>query len=306
MLQRFSFTLLRPLLTLIAVLAAIVVLWQLYHYYTYAPQTRDGKISADVVPLATDVSGRVDEVYIHDNQVVRKGQLLLSLDKVRLRNALAQAEATVEQASVQLSSSRRENQRYQTLQSAISQQERDNHHDAQLLAKANLDQALADRELARINLQRADLFAPVDGVITNFSLRPGAYASAGQPVMALVDSHSFYIAGYFEETKLGHIQNGDQVIIRIMGENQPLYGHVDGLSAGINDSERTTAAGNLLANVNPTFSWIRLAQRIPVRIAIDKVPDGVQLIAGRTATVSLENENAGAKAIIPSSFTHLP
>ncbi|MEX7639084.1 FUSC family protein [Serratia marcescens] len=192
-------------------------------------------------------------------------------------------------ANVQLASSQRENRRYQALQSAISQQERDNRRDAQSLAKANLDQALADRALARINLQRADLYAPVDGVITNFSLRPGAYATAGQPIMALVDSNSFYIAGYFEETKLGRIQNGDKVVIRIMGERQPLYGHVDGLSAGINDSERTTAAGNLLANVNPTFSWIRLAQRIPVRIAIDTIPHGVELIAGRTATVSLKD-----------------
>ncbi|MGO3570600.1 MAG: efflux RND transporter periplasmic adaptor subunit [Serratia grimesii] len=287
MFRERTVVLLRPALTLIAVLAALWVLWQLYLYYTYAPQTRDGKIRADVVPLATDVSGKVDTVHIHDNQVVHKGQLLLTLDKVRLRNALEQADAAVERASVQLASSRRENQRYQALQSAISQQERDNHRDAQSLAKANLDQALADQALARINLQRADLYAPVDGVITNFSLRPGAYATAGQPIMALVDSNSFYIAGYFEETKLGQIQNGDKVIIRVMGEQRPLYGHVDGLSAGINDSERTTATGNLLANVNPTFSWIRLAQRIPVRVAIDEVPSGITLIAGRTATVSL-------------------
>lgn len=287
MLRQSVVTILRPILTLIAVLASAFVLWQLYIYYTYAPQTRDGKIRADVVPLATDVTGQVEVVHIHDNQVVHKGQLLLSLDKVRLRNALEQANAAVERANVQLVSARRENQRYQALQSAISQQERDDRRDTQSLAKANLDQALADQALARINLQRADLYAPVDGVVTNFSLRPGAYATAGEPIMALVDSNSYYVAGYFEETKLGRIQNGDRVIIRIMGEQQPLYGHVDGLSAGINDSERSTAAGNLLANVNPTFSWIRLAQRIPVRIAIDKVPKGVELIAGRTATVSL-------------------
>lgn len=287
MLRQSVVTIIRPILTLIAVLASAFVLWQLYIYYTYAPQTRDGKIRADVVPLATDVTGQVEVVHIHDNQVVHKGQLLLSLDKVRLRNALEQANAAVERANVQLVSARRENQRYQALQSAISQQERDDRRDTQSLAKANLDQALADQALARINLQRADLYAPVDGVVTNFSLRPGAYATAGEPIMALVDSNSYYVAGYFEETKLGRIKNGDRVIIRIMGEQHPLYGHVDGLSAGINDSERSTAAGNLLANVNPTFSWIRLAQRIPVRIAIDKVPKGVELIAGRTATVSL-------------------
>jgi RND family efflux transporter MFP subunit len=290
MIRKRTAAIARSLLTFVAVLVASGVLWQLYNYYTYAPQTRDGKICSDVVPLATDVSGIVETVNVHDNQRVHKGQLLISLDKVRLKNALEQANVAVVRANMQLAFAQRENQRYRTLQSTISQQERDSYADALSLAKVTLDQAVAQQELARINLKRADIYAPVDGIITNFSLRPGTYAAAGLPIMALVDANSFYIAGYFEETKLARIRNGDQVVIRIMGEPQPLRGHVDGFSAGINDSERTTAAGNLLANVNPTFSWIRLAQRIPVRIAIDKIPKGVELIAGRTATVSLKEK----------------
>ena len=136
-------------------------------------------------------------------------------------------------------------------------------------------------------LERADVRAPVNGVVTNFSLRPGAYASAGQPVMALIDRDSFYVAGYFEETKLAHIHTGAKVTIHVMGESRVLRGHVEGMSAGIDDRERTTASGTLLANVNPTFNWVRLAQRVPVRIAIDQVPDGFDLIAGRTVTVTL-------------------
>ena len=196
---------LRPLVTLAAVLGAALVLWQLYLYYTYAPQTRDGKLRADVVPLATDVSGKVEAVYVHDNQVVQKGERLLSLDKERLRNALAQAEAAVERSRVQLASAQRERKRYLELKTAVSAQQKDYRQDALAQANAELHQALADRELATLNLQRADLYAPVDGVVTNFSLRPGAYASAGQPVMTLVDSSSFYVAGYFEETKLAQI-----------------------------------------------------------------------------------------------------
>lgn len=281
---------LRPVLTFIAVLGAVAVLWQLYLYYTYSPQTRDGKIRADVVPLATDVSAKVDKVYVHDNERVEQGDLLLSLDKERLSNALARADALVEKARVQLQSAQRENTRYQKLSTAVSAQQRDEARDALGDAKADLDQAVADRELARINLERADLYAPVDGTITNFSLRPGAYATAGQPVMSLVDSHSYYMAGYFEETKLAQIKPGDKAIIRVMGEDQPIYGHVEGISAAINDSERSTETGTLLSNVNPTFSWIRLAQRIPVRIAIDQTPEQLKLVAGRTATVTLLKE----------------
>ncbi|HBT4619500.1 TPA: HlyD family secretion protein [Klebsiella pneumoniae] len=279
---------LRKTITLLAFIAGACVLWQLYQYYVFAPQTRDGKITADVIPLATDVSGFVSRVYVRDNQHVHKGQLLLSLDKARLINAMEQANVAVEQARIKLNTARRENQRYQSLKNAISQQDQDNRRDALAMAKADLDQAIADQKLASINLQRGDLYAPVDGIVTNFSLRPGHYATAGQPVMALVDSGSFFVAGYFEETKLGKIRTGDTATIRIMGENKTITGHVESLAAGINDSERTTTTGTLLANVNPTFSWIRLAQRIPVRIKIDSVPEGVTLIAGRTVSVVID------------------
>jgi RND family efflux transporter MFP subunit len=278
----------KPLLTLLVALIAMLVLWHLYSYYTYAPQTRDGKIRADVVPLAADVSGRVEEVHIRDNQAVHKGDLLFTIDRVRLRNALAQAQAAVATAQATLSAAERENRRYQGLADIVSGQQRDDRRSQAEEARARYAQATADRDLTRINLERSAVRAPVNGIVTNFSLRPGAYATAGQPVMALVDSDSFYVAGYFEETKLSHVRPGAHATIRVMGEDRPLSGHVEGRSAGIDDRERTTAAGTLLANVNPTFSWVRLAQRVPVRIAIDKVPPGVDLIAGRTVTVTLD------------------
>lgn len=217
-----------------------------------------------------------------------KGDLLFTIDRVRLRNALAQAEAAVATAQATLSAAERENRRYQGLADIVSGQQRDDRRSQAEEARARYAQAIADRDLARINLERSAVRAPVNGIVTNFSLRPGAYATAGQPVMALVNSDSYYVAGYFEETKLSLVRPGAHAIIRVMGEDRPLSGHVEGRSAGIDDRERTTAAGTLLANVNPTFSWVRLAQRVPVRIAIDKVPSGIDLIAGRTVTVTLD------------------
>src|SRR3546814_8040999 len=151
---------------------------------------------------------------------------------------------------------------------------------------------LSSSYLARINLDRPQVPAPVNGIFTNFALRPAAYATTSQPVMALVDLDSFYVAGYFEETKLSHIHIGMPATIHIMGEVHSMQGHVQSLSAGIEDRERTTASGTLLANVNPTFSLVRLAQRIPVRIDIDQVPPGMALIAGRTATIAIGREQA--------------
>ncbi|OYW88972.1 MAG: efflux transporter periplasmic adaptor subunit [Sphingobium sp. 32-64-5] len=284
--------LLKPVLTLLLAGLAALVLWHFYAYYTYAPQTRDGKIRADVVPLAADVSGRVEQVHVRDNQVVRRGDVLFVIDHVRLRNALEQAEAAVATARATLSAADREDHRYRALADIVSDQQRDDRRSTAEEARARYAQAIADRNLARINLERAEVRAPVNGVVTNFSLRPGAYATAGQPVMALVDSDSYYIAGYFEETKLSHVQSGARATIWVMGEDRPLSGHVEGRSAGIDDRERTTASGALLANVNPTFSWVRLAQRVPVRIAIDKVPPGIDLIAGRTVTVTLDEDKS--------------
>lgn len=277
-------------ITLAVAATAVAAVWYLYQYYTYAPQTRDGRIRADVVALAADVSGRVDEVLVKDNQDVHKGDVLFTIDRARLRNALAQAQAAVNLAKSTLTAAERENNRYKRLANAdsVSEQQRDTRASAAEQAQASYEKALADREAAQINLDRAEVRAPVNGTVTNFSLRPGAFATAGQPVMALVDSDSFYVAGYFEETKLPHIRKGAKVTIRIMGIDQPLLGRVESWSAAIDDRERTTSAGSLLANVNPTFSWVRLAQRVPVRIAFDNPPSHLELIAGRTVTVAVE------------------
>ncbi len=163
---------------------------------------------------------------------------------------------------------------------------RDESNTAVLEAQADLDEAQADLDAAALNMTRATVRATVNGVITNFSMRPGDYVTTGSAVAALVDSDSLYVDGYFEETKLPRIAIGDAATVTLLGGGPAIAGHVQSIDAGIADTERT-ASPNLLADVNPTFTWVRLASRVPVRIALDHVPPGTRLIAGLTATVQI-------------------
>jgi len=285
--KRFSLSLGRFAVTLVVVTVAAIVTWQFWVYYMVEPWTRDGRVRADVVGVTPDVSGLVTEVLVHDNQQVRTGDLLFRIDSARFELALRQAEAVVVNRRATWDEAVREMKRYLSLSdAAVSLEKQQQATAAATAAGAAYDQAVADRDLAKLNLVRSNVTAPVNGSITDFSLRPGDYVSVGKAVAALVDSDSFYVAGYFEETKLPHIQIGDKVLVRIVGESQPLDGHVESFAAGIEDRERA-ASSNLLPNVNPTFNWVRLAQRVPVRVAIDRLPPKVRLVAGRTATVTV-------------------
>lgn len=284
----------RMLLTAAMVACAAVLGMHLWSYYMKEPWTRDGHVRADIVHIAPDVAGLVSEVLITDNQQVRKGDVLFRIDPERFELALRQAEAQVASTKAAVDLAATDLDRYQRLAAKdVVSQQKQQQVDSQLKqAQASYQSALANRDVAGLNLRRASVRAPVDGMMTNFSLQPGNYAMAGGAVGALVDSDSFYVAGYFEETKLPRIHKNDRVRIDIMGEAQPVFGHVASIAGGIEDRERSDTVG-LLANVNPTFSWVRLAQRIPIRIAIGDLPAGLRLIAGRTATVSVLSGNAG-------------
>ncbi len=249
---------------------------------------------ADVVGVAPDVSGPVVEVLVHDEQAVRRGDKLFRIDPARFEIALQQAEAVVEARKSTLDQAVRDfnrSARLDTLSTSIQKQEQVDA--AMKLAAASYRQALADESLARLNLARTEVTASVNGTITNLDLRPGDYVSAGKGVFALVDSDTIRVDGYFEETKLGRLAIGDKVTVQLMGMPGKLRGHVQSIAAGIADRERSASA-DMLANVNPTFSWVRLAQRVPVRVALDDVPAGLPLLVGRTATVAVDN--AGARA----------
>jgi RND family efflux transporter MFP subunit len=277
----------RVAVTAVVVAAAAAIGWRFWVYYLDDPWTRDGRVRADVVQVAADVSGLVAEVAVADNQPVRTGQVLFRIDPVRFQLALQQAEAIVASRQAASTEAIQEMNRFRALNNlSVSEEQQQQRAAAAEEAGAAYAQALADRDVARLNLARTTVRAPVNGLVTNFDLRPGTYIDAGRPVFALIDTDTYHVDGYFEETKLPRIHPGDPARVHLMGENFDLAGHVQSIAGGIADRERQASA-DLLANVNPTFSWVRLAQRIPVRVALDRVPEGIRLVSGRTATVEV-------------------
>lgn len=278
-----------------AVAVAAIVVWQLWDYYVEAPWTRDGRVSADIAQIAPDVSGLVTEIRVRDNEFAPKGAVLFLIDPQRYALALREAEATLASKEASAEQAERDAQRALSLNlTAISRAQQEQAAATAAIARAAAQQAMAARDVARLNVARTQVIAPVNGTITNLHMRPGDYVTAGKAVMAQVDADSFYVTAYFEETKLPRIHAGDAVRVRLMGETADITGTVESVARGIVDRERGESP-NLLANVNPTFSWVRLAQRIPVRVRIDAVPQDVALIAGRTATVTVLPEAAPAR-----------
>jgi RND family efflux transporter MFP subunit len=277
--------LLRFGVTAIVVAIAGVIAWQLWLYYMVAPWTRDGRVRADVVPVSADVSGLVSDVFVHDNQVVKKGDPLFRIDQKRFELALQQAKAEVASRQTTLDQNKRDLARSKTLSSVVvTAQKVEQDQQTVDVAQAVLDQATANLNVAKLNLDRSTVIAPVNGIVTNFGLLPGRYVNAGAPILAIIDSDTFRVEGYFEETKLRGVHVGDKATVRLLGDPRILTGRVESIASGIEDQSRGTS-NDLLASVNPTFSWVRLAQRVPVRIKLDEVPDDSRLVTGRTATV---------------------
>jgi len=278
-------TLLRVIATLLIVAAGCLGAYELWSYYMLSPWTRDARVRADVVTIAPDVAGFVNDLRAKDNQPVRKGEILFILDQERYKLALATAEANVAARKAEMLMRQNEAVRRAKLTDlAISPEAKENAQHVATSATAAYQQAVADRSTASLNLERTVIRAPVNGFITNLTLVVGQYAAVGTKVMALIDSDSYRVEGYFEETKIPVIKPGDRVEIHLMSGGPALQGHVESISRGITD--RDNASGpELLANVNPTFEWVRLAQRIPARIHIDDVPENVRISAGMTCTV---------------------
>jgi RND family efflux transporter MFP subunit len=254
--------------------------------YNVEPWTRDGRIRADVVQVSPDVSGLVTEVNVRNDQIVRIGDVLFVIDRPRYELAEKQADAAVAAARASLAQAKREDRRNVALNTLVTTEHVEEGGVRVEELAAQLRNALAQRDVARLNLQRTTVRARVNGIVSNVELQPGDYATVGHQVLALVDTDSIYVDGYLEETKLPQIQVGDRAIVHIMGLRRELRGTVESIAAGIEDRERSVSS-NDLANVNPTFSWVRLAQRIPVRVKLDPVPPTIRLISGRTATVSI-------------------
>ena len=292
-------------LTLAVAACAVWAGLKLWDHYELAPWTRDGRVRANVVQIAPDVSGLVTDVLVHDNERVKAGQLLFKIDEARYTLALHQAEAVLASQKLALAQARREDARNAGLDNLISQEAREQTRTKLEQAGAALAQAQVAVDTARLNLERVAVKAPTDAFVTNLDLRQGSYASAGRPALALVDASSFYVEGYFEETKLPRIHVGDAVKVTPMGAHQALTGHVESIVAGIADRDRVTST-DLLPTVTPTFNWVRLAQRVPVRIKLDPVAEGTQLVAGQTVTVQVTGPAAQDQPAQPAPAPAAP
>jgi multidrug resistance efflux pump len=333
------------LITLATVALAVLLGWGMWGVYMGAPWTRDGTVRAYVVTMAPEVAGRIVELPVVDNKLVRKGDLLMVIDPTNYRIAVSQAEAAVQQAeaSVQASDAQLsvqqaqisanqaqvaqaqaalvfvqwEAEHYQRLvkqdsasiQSAqqyisqlhqqeaavetaratlkLAKEQVDALKAQRMSAEANLAQAKAQLNQAQVNLKRTRILSPVNGYVTNLLVQLGDYANVAQMLISVVDADSFWVDGYFEETNLAPIRVGDPAQMKLMGYRSIVRGHVDSIARAINVANAQPNSQGL-ANVNPIFTWVRLAQRIPVRIHIDQVPPGMVLSAGMTATVQIE------------------
>lgn len=301
--------------TLLVTALALIAVWLMWNYYMQSPWTRDGKIRAEQVSITPQVSGSIVELAVRDNQKVNAGDTLFRLDQTPFRIAVmnaqaqlakaqsdkAKAQSDMDKAEADMLKARREADRRRDLpKNFISAEDLDTVNialqtakaDAEAAkanvaaAKASADAANAALEHAKWQLSQTEVKAPVDGWVTYLSTRTGDYASVGRPVFALVDSHSFYVVGYFEETKLRHIQAGDKASIVLYSNGNTLQGHVASIGRAISD-QSVGSESNLVADVKPTIPWVRLAQRVPVRIEFDKLPDDVVLVSGTTCTVSI-------------------
>ena len=297
-----SLRVLPALVTVAAVCAAAALGYQAWQYYMGAPWTRDGTVRAYVVKIAPQVAGEIVKLPIADNEFVHKGDLLMLIDPRNYSIAVRQAQAAVVQARAVAENANAEMTRRLKLNDlAVTMEERQTYISQAANAEASYQSALANLGQARVNFERTQVRSPVNGYVTNLTAQLGDYANVGALQLSVVNSDSYWVDAYFEETALGRIKEGDAATIKLMGYSPLLRGGVQGLARGINvPNAQPDASG--LASVNPIFTFVRLAQRVPVRIHIDEVPEGVKLVAGLTATVEIEPYKAQpAPAPAPAS-----
>lgn len=282
------FRLVPLLITMMAVAVAIPLAWGMWDAYMGTPWTRDGTVRVYVVTMAPEIAGRIVQLPVKDNQYVHKGDLLMVIEPTNYKIAVDLATAAVHQAEADAENAQIEAKRRQQLSTmVITAEEKQTFALNAVAAQAALEQAKANLAQAQVNLERSEIRSPVNGWVTNLAAQLGDYANVGEDEISLVDADSFWVDAYFEETNLHDISLGDPAQVKLMGYSQIVRGHVDGIARGINvPNAQPNQQG--LGMVNPIFTWVRLAQRIPVHIHIDEVPEGVTLVAGMTATVQID------------------
>ncbi|CDG39198.1 MULTISPECIES: HlyD family secretion protein [Asaia] len=303
MLARAS-RLIRWFITLSILVVAGIVIVILWDYYTAAPWTRNGQVRAQVVNMAPRVSGEIIEVRVQDNEFVHRGDVLYVIDPFDFKVRVASAEANLAERKADLDFRNSQFQRRRIIPGvAVSGEEKQQYAAAAAQARAQYDAAQAALRQARIDLERTIVHSSIDGYVTNLLMRPGDFATAGHVNIQIIDSASYWVDGYFEETKVHNIEIGDPVRMDLMGGHHPVFGHVESITRGISSMNASTATQGL-PSVDPVYTWVRLAQRIPVRIHIDKLPPDLHLAAGMTATVTIVSENGHRRHMSTKDALH--
>ena len=283
-------SLLRWFLTLLIIVVACVFCYIRYNAYFRNPWTRDGMVQAEVVQVAARVSGEVKTVHVRDNQFVKVGDPLFDLDDRPFRVAFSQAEANVRQKQAIAKAARdragRDARLQQNAPGAISPEAFQQAEDQLLSAEADVAVAQAQLDQARLNLDFTHVTAPVNGYITNLTVQPGTMSTAYRPLVALINADSFRVDAFFRETQIRDFSPGDRALITLMTYSDTQL-------------ENGSTGEQLLPSVSPTFEWIRLAQRIPVRLHFDALPKGIDLRAGTTASVLVRVHPEDTAASIP-------
>jgi len=279
----------RYAITILLVIIAVVIIFRAWVFYTESPWTRDAKFAADVVAISPDVTGLITDVPIHDNQLVKKGDTLFVVDRPRYQKALDQAQADVEYYQALVSEKRREaGRRNQLGTSAMSREAIDQANNDLQTSEHQLAKSVATRDLAKIDLERTTVKAPSDGWVTNLNVYQGEFITRGSVAVALVQQHSFYVLAYLEETKLHGVERGFRAEVTPLGSNVVLRGTVDSVAAGVTNSSSSVDSKGM-ATIDSNLEWVRLAQRVPVRIRLDQQP-GNRFPAGTTATVVITGQ----------------
>jgi multidrug resistance efflux pump len=282
--------LLNYLITLVIIALAVWAGVSLYNSYIQNPWTRDGQVRANIVGIAPRVSGPIIRIAIRDNQQVKKNDPLFEIDPSDFKAQVDVATGQVQNAEANLKQRQQDLDRQTDLykKHVSAEQDFQNAQDAFSAAQAQAVSAKANLELAQLNLSYTKVVAPVDGYVTNMNTSEGTYVTAGKQLLALVDTNSFWVAAYFKETQLPHIQVGQKAKIVIIGyENQPFQGVVRSIGWGIyvQDGSGSDATG-LLPSVSQTIDWVRLPQRFPVRLQVVEQPP-VPLRIGQTVSVAM-------------------
>ena len=289
---KWYFRIILHILIIMALLTIGVMIWD---KYMYTPWTRNARVRAEVINISPDVSGWLTSVEAKNSEMVKKGSVLFTIDKERYTNVYEQAMADEERAKIVWQRAQRNANRRAGLTNALSSEDIDNSRLDAASALADYQLAKAKTRAALIDLNRTVYYAPEDGKITNLDLAKGDYVNKGINKLALTVNSSYYITGYFEETKLQNIKVGEPVDIWLMSGQIYLKGHVSSIDAGISN-ENITAGNQMLPDVEAGYSWIRLAERIPVNITIDSIPNDINLSSGMTATIKVRKEGSDTKS----------